>query len=75
MHAFRIPKPKNSDSYDASNDDLKEWMDANISHPIKTDYDSRLNCNTRCTQMKAGKEYKINLVDCGNCGAPSSTRQ
>lgn len=31
MHAFRIPKPKNSDSYDANKDDLKEWMDANIS--------------------------------------------
>ena len=31
MHAFRIPKPKGSDSYDASKDDLKEWMDANIS--------------------------------------------
>ena len=31
MHAFRIPKPKGSDSYDASNDDLKEWMDVNIS--------------------------------------------
>ena len=27
MHAFRIPKPKNSDSYDASKDDLKEWME------------------------------------------------
>ncbi len=31
MHAFRIPKPKNSDSYEADKDDLKEWMDANIS--------------------------------------------
>jgi hypothetical protein len=27
MHAFRIPKPKGSDSYDADKDDLKEWMD------------------------------------------------
>ena len=31
MHAFRIPKPKDSDSYDEPKDDLKEWMDANIS--------------------------------------------
>ena len=30
MHAFRIPKPKGSDSYDADKDDLKEWMDANV---------------------------------------------
>ena len=30
MHAFRIPKPKNSDGYDASNDDLKEWMNTNV---------------------------------------------
>ena len=30
MHAFRIPKPKGSDSYDADKDDLKEWMDTNI---------------------------------------------
>ena len=27
MHAFRIPKPKNSDSYDAPEDALGEWMD------------------------------------------------
>ena len=27
MHAFRIPKPKGSDNYDADKDDLKEWMD------------------------------------------------
>ena len=32
MHAFRIPKPKDSDSYDAPKEDaLGEWMDANIS--------------------------------------------
>lgn len=32
MHAFRIPKPKGSDSYDAPKEDaLGEWMDANIS--------------------------------------------
>lgn len=34
MHAFRIPKPKNSDSYDPlmeEGKDLKKWMDANIS--------------------------------------------
>ena len=31
MHAFRIPKPKNSDSYDAPKDALSEWMDNNIS--------------------------------------------
>ena len=31
MHAFRIPKPKNSDSYDPPKEDaLGEWMDANI---------------------------------------------
>ena len=30
MHAFRIPKPKDSDSYDADKDDLKEWMDTNV---------------------------------------------
>ena len=30
MHAFRIPKPKGSDSYDANKDDLKEWMDTNV---------------------------------------------
>ena len=30
MHAFRIPKPKASDSYDADKDDLKEWMDTNV---------------------------------------------
>ena len=30
MHAFRIPKPKGSDSYDADKDDLKEWMDTNV---------------------------------------------
>ena len=30
MHAFRIPKPKGSDSYNADKDDLKEWMDANV---------------------------------------------
>ena len=30
MHAFRIPKPKGSDSYDADKDDLKEWMDKNV---------------------------------------------
>ena len=31
MHAFRIPKPKNSDSYDQPKDALSEWMDTNIS--------------------------------------------
>ena len=32
MHAFRIPKPKGSDSYDAPKEDaLGEWMDTNIS--------------------------------------------
>ena len=30
MHAFRIPKPKDSDSYDEPKDDLKEWMDTNV---------------------------------------------
>ncbi len=30
MHAFRIPKPKGSDSYDSPKDDLKEWMDTNV---------------------------------------------
>ena len=34
MHAFRIPKPKGSDSYDEPikpiADDLKEWMDKNV---------------------------------------------
>jgi len=31
MHAFRIPKPKDSDSYDAPKEDaLGEWMDANV---------------------------------------------
>ena len=31
MHAFRIPKPKGSDSYDAPKEDaLGEWMDANV---------------------------------------------
>ena len=30
MHAFRIPKPKGSDSYDEPKDDLKEWMDTNV---------------------------------------------
>ena len=27
MHAFRIPKPKGSDSYDPNEDNLEEWMD------------------------------------------------
>jgi len=31
MHAFRIPKPNGSDSYDAPKDALSEWMDTNIS--------------------------------------------
>ena len=31
MHAFRIPKPKNSDSYDPSKGDLDEWMDKYLS--------------------------------------------
>ena len=31
MHAFRIPKPKDSDSYDQPKDALSEWMGANIS--------------------------------------------
>ena len=34
MHAFRIPKPQNSDNYDPlmeEGKDLKKWMDANIS--------------------------------------------
>ena len=34
MHAFRIPKPKDSDSYDEPikpiADDLKKWMDTNV---------------------------------------------
>ena len=31
MHAFRIPKPKGSDSYDAPKEDaLGEWMDTNV---------------------------------------------
>ena len=30
MHAFRIPKPKDSDSYDELKDDLKEWIDTNV---------------------------------------------
>ena len=33
MHAFRIPKPKNSDSYDPpkkEDDALGEWLDANV---------------------------------------------
>jgi hypothetical protein len=31
MHAFRIPKPKNSDSYDPpKEDDLGEWMDKHV---------------------------------------------
>jgi len=31
MHAFRIPKPKGSDSYDSpKKDDLGEWMDEHI---------------------------------------------
>ena len=30
MHAFRIPKPKNSDSYDAPEDALGEWMDEHV---------------------------------------------
>ena len=31
MHAFRIPKPKNSDSYDTPKEDaLGEWMDKNV---------------------------------------------
>ena len=31
MHAFRIPKPKDSDSYDAPKEDaLGEWMDTNV---------------------------------------------
>jgi len=31
MHAFRIPKPKDSDNYDQPKDALSEWMDNNIS--------------------------------------------
>jgi hypothetical protein len=31
MHAFRIPKPKDSDNYDQPEDALSEWMDNNIS--------------------------------------------
>jgi len=31
MHAFRIPKPKDSDNYDQPKDLLSEWMDNNIS--------------------------------------------
>tara|TARA_R100000081_G_C4749593_1_gene133601 strand:- start:374 stop:784 length:411 start_codon:yes stop_codon:yes gene_type:complete len=31
MHAFRIPKPKGSDSYDSpKKDDLGEWMDKHV---------------------------------------------
>jgi len=31
MHAFRIPKPHNSDNYDVPNGDLEEWIDNNFS--------------------------------------------
>ena len=30
MHAFRIPKPKGSDSYDPPKENLEEWMDKNV---------------------------------------------